>query len=191
MPHLSCLFPDFTSIPHHRRDRYRRGAQAAMRQALQEYRRMKSPFELVGDRVGAVAAASIAAASVHLNPRNGPAGCGLWRLCRRLGCDGDVFPLLRSAGISGSEALRCGPQSSRRYSQTVPRQPFSTSRSVLRRVRPECEVHPPLLCSACARCSATKTRNLPREGPSLHDETRIHHSLNPRGLSQTQPIFLT
>lgn len=83
-----------------------------MRQALQEYRRMKSPFELVGDRVGAVAAASIAAASVHLNPRNGPAGCGLWRLCRRLGCDGDVFPLLRSAGISGSEALRCGSQSS-------------------------------------------------------------------------------
>eukprot|EP00903_Cladosiphon_okamuranus_P016531 g15251.t1 len=86
--------------------RYRRGMLAAMRQALQEHRRMKSPFALVGDRVDAVAAASIAAASVHLNPRNGPAGCGLWRLCRRLGCDGDVFPLLRSAGISGSEALR-------------------------------------------------------------------------------------
>eukprot|EP00752_Nemacystus_decipiens_P001572 g1533.t1 len=86
--------------------RHRRGVLAAKRQALQEHRRMKSPFEHVGDRVEAVAQASIAAASVHLNPRNGPAGCGLWRLCRRLGCEGDVFPLLRSAGISGSEALR-------------------------------------------------------------------------------------
>ncbi len=81
---------------------------AAMRQALQEHRRMASPFASVGSRVEDVAAASIAAASAHLNPRNGPAGCGLWRLCRRLGCDKDVFPLLRSAGISGAERLRYG-----------------------------------------------------------------------------------
>lgn len=69
---------------------------------------MRSPFESAGLRVEDVAAVSIAAASTHLNPRNGPAGCGLWRLCRRLGCDSDVFPLLRSAGISGAEALRRG-----------------------------------------------------------------------------------
>lgn len=99
-------FRDSNPPPHRPRGRYRRGMLAAMRQALQEHRRMKSPFELVGDRVEAVAAASTAAASVHLNPRNGPAGCGLWRLCRRLGCDADVFPLLRSAGISGSGTLR-------------------------------------------------------------------------------------
>ncbi|CAM9759100.1 unnamed protein product [Scytosiphon promiscuus] len=88
--------------------RHRRGMLAAMRQALREHRHMRSPFESAGPRVEAVATAAIAVASTHLNPRNGPAGCGIWRLCRRLGCDSDVFPLLRSAGISGAEALRRG-----------------------------------------------------------------------------------
>lgn len=78
----------------------------AMRQAVSERRRLANPFNSVGPSAGAVAAASVAAASVHLNPRNGPAGCSLWRLCQRLGCDGDVLPLLRAAGVSGAESLR-------------------------------------------------------------------------------------
>lgn len=82
-----------------------------MRQALSERRRLANPFNSAGPRADAVAAASVTAASVHLNPRNGPSGCSLWRLCRRLGCDGDVLPLLRAAGMSGTESLRqetCG-----------------------------------------------------------------------------------
>lgn len=78
-----------------------------MRQALTERRRLANPFASAGPHVEAVAAASIAAASTHFNPRNGPASCGLWRLCRRLGCDGDVLPLLRAAGVKSVGALRC------------------------------------------------------------------------------------
>lgn len=86
--------------------RNRRVMMVTMLQALHERRQMGSLFESAGSRAEAIAEASITAASAYLNPRNGPAGCGLWRLCRRLGCDKDVLPLLRLAGISGAEALR-------------------------------------------------------------------------------------
>lgn len=82
--------------------------QTAMRQAANERRGAACSFDSVGPRVEDVATACVAQASAHFNPRNGPAGCGLWRFCRRLGCDGDVFPLLKSAGVSGAEGLRCG-----------------------------------------------------------------------------------
>lgn len=88
--------------------RKRRDMLSAMRQALAERRRLHSPFLSVGRQPEAVAAAAVAASSVHLNPRNDPVGCSVWRLCRRLGCDDDVLPLLRGAGISRADDLRRG-----------------------------------------------------------------------------------
>lgn len=76
-----------------------------MRQSLSELRHLACPFESVESRPDAIAVAAITAASKHLNPRNGAAGCNVWRLCRRLGCDSDALPLLRSANVSRAQHL--------------------------------------------------------------------------------------
>lgn len=77
-----------------------------MRHALSERRRTTNPFASVTSRLEAVASAAISVASAHFNPRNGPVGCSIWQLCRRLGCEGDALPLLKAAGITRADALR-------------------------------------------------------------------------------------
>ena len=83
-----------------------RGVLSSKRHALSERRNMTNPFNSVTPQVEVVASEAIATASAYFNPRNGPVGCGIWQLCRRLGGEGDVWPVLRAAGITGVEALR-------------------------------------------------------------------------------------
>lgn len=77
-----------------------------MLRAKAERRRQESALRFDGCRPDIVAEVAIGQASVFLNPRNGPAGCSAWRLCRRLGCERDVFPVLRASNVFRVEDLR-------------------------------------------------------------------------------------
>ncbi|CAM9674386.1 unnamed protein product, partial [Discosporangium mesarthrocarpum] len=88
-----------------RKWRNRKDMMSTIRHALVAKRRRNSPFKSL-QRPDEAAEAAVVAASRHLNPRNSVAGCGAWKLCRRLGCDEDLLPILRAKGIAGAEALR-------------------------------------------------------------------------------------